>query len=231
MEGDLSAWLIRKNLGKKYLVYNLGISGYTTLDMFMLYSSLFYSIRPDIVIAMFFGSEIVSGAMSDTMLLKDHNFYYHQIFEINIKKSQRSIMPTLSDVRDIIEKTNYSLIIESILLRLEQFKNAVISNHGDFYPIITPYLIYKQQITKEEQTLATQNLNTASPYFNHTIQHIKNLIKELKSKSHIKLYDSNDAIQDVEEFIFIDSMHINKKGCEIIGKYFYKIIKDSEKLN
>lgn len=212
----------------EYKVLNLGISGYTTPDMIALYISLFDALKPDIVVCLFFGNELITASTTDKILLKDFYLYYHPFLEKEAKKAFYSSIPLYSEFRDILSCDEYKNILQAISFRIEQFCNIVRISGAKFYPIITPFLHMKLHMTTEEIQGQKRAESIYPPSYFYHIDKQEFLLKEFKNMVNIDIYDANMVTKYSSDSLFFDWIHLNKNGCRIVGEYILNIIRNNK---
>ncbi|MDY2584774.1 hypothetical protein [Helicobacter sp.] len=183
------------------ILLNFGISGYTLYEQFMLYTSLIYPLKPEIVIAVFFGVDIFSGRISCEKLLEQHAIFYGGgLLEKDYRDLTQSILPMKYQLLQAGEKPTLNTdtaILEALQTRLEQFNAMVKSYGGKFYPIITPLLACKKEWSREEKENYSATLKDFKNIAYEDTKREISLIEAFKAMPRdFTLYDGNAAIKE-----------------------------------
>ena len=211
------------------IILNFGITGFTLYEQFLLYSSLIYPLKPEIVVAVFFGVDILSGKVSCEMLLEQHAIFYGgSLLEKDYRDMTQSVAPMRYQFLQTKEKpvlNNDETLLQALQMRLSQFNAMVTSYGGKFYPILNPLLVCKKEWSKEEKEshLATSQ-NFISIGYEDDLQ-ITELMKAFKAMPRdFVLYDGNDALKDSKETLFSDFIHLTPKGNEKFAQYIKSLV-------
>lgn len=214
----------------------MGVSGNTLYDQFLIYSSLLYSLKPEIVISFFYGVEICNSFFYCEFLLKEHDIFYNIQLERLHKKMLESDLPLRyatfrdeeMDTMDTMESQKN--IIKSLQIRVKQFYDMVISNKGSFYPIITPLLHCKKHWSKKESVGYIEYFEQIGKFYSFNRDRDVELLEFFKKGMFVKIYDANLCIKDSKETLFNDWIHPNKQGNRLIAKFIVDILKSDEML-
>lgn len=211
------------------IILNFGITGFTLYEQFLLYSSLIYSLKPEIVVTVFFGVDILSGKVSCEMLLEQHAIFYGgSLLEKDYRDMTQSVAPMRYQFLQTEEKpvlNNDEILLQALQMRLSQFNAMVTSYGGKFYPILNPLLFCKKEWSKEEKEshLATFQ-NFVNIGYEDDLQ-ITELMKTFKTiPRDFMLYDGNDALRDSKETLFSDFIHLTPKGNEKFAQYIKSLV-------
>lgn len=141
IENTITSYL-QERLGKQFIVLNFGITGYTIYEQMMLYNALVYPLKPEIVLSFFAGTDFRIGYVCDEYLVKKHQILYTPYFyEKTYKSFTMSALPLYCDMQEINSGISDEDIIESVLIRLEQFRTQVVGGGGRIcclYSALTP---------------------------------------------------------------------------------------------
>ena len=187
----------------------------TTYGKMLLYTTLFYSLKIDYVVNLFF-SDVMNYPAYYEQLLKNHDIFLTDQFNND-------------DIRGIrMTKGDYSIndVIHSLQIRLKQFNDMVIANNGEFIPIIQPILTCKKELTREEEIYLKINKDKNNEDCIH--QEAPKLIQKLLKSSDITIYDSNDSqIKNSNtKTVFKDYRHLTDYGLDLLGDYIYSVLVD-----
>lgn len=211
------------------ILLNFGITGFTLYEQFLLYASLIYPLKPEIVVAVFFGVDIFSSRVSCETLLEQHAIFYGGGFlEKEYRDLTQSILPMKYQLLQAGEKpalNNDSKILEAIQMRLAQFNAMVTSYGGKFYPIITPLLACKKEWSEEEKE---NHFATLKDFKNIAYEDTRRevcLIEAFKAMPRdFALYDGNDAIREAKETLFMDFIHLTPQGNTKFAEYLINLV-------
>lgn len=225
---------MRASVGGDYIILNLGVGGFGLYEQFLLYSSLLYSLRPEVVVSFFFGVEICSQFFDNDSLLKNHDIFYNNFFNACQKKLFDSDVPLESSLYrnkciDVYDRQ--MLLLDSINIRLKQFKDMVTCNGGVFIPCITPLLHCKKHWTKDEEKGYKEIFLEYPKFYGYMREKDAQLIEIFKNNASVKVYDINTYICDYKESIFCDWIHPTSNGNKIIANYLYKIMQAKQLFN
>lgn len=123
---------------QKFIVLNLGISGYTIYEQMMLYNALIYPHSPDIVLSFFGGTDWRTGIVSCEILLKTHRMTYTPgYYEYQAKSFfqqtslvQTNQLPLYTELEIPNPKISDADVNIAITTRLRQFHDIVLGGGG-----------------------------------------------------------------------------------------------------
>lgn len=192
------------------IVLNFGFSGFTLYEQFLLYTSLIYPLKPEIVVAVFFGVDILVGRISCGMLLEQHSIFYNGLLEKDYRDITQSVVPMRYQFLKAGENpplNDNEVLLQALQMRLSQFNAMVRSYGGRFYPILNPLLPCKKEWSKEERENHLNTLNNFTNIGEDT--DIKRNMEAFKAiPRDFNLYDGNEALRDCKETLFSDFIHL-----------------------
>ncbi|EFR48853.1 hypothetical protein HCMG_01026 [Helicobacter canadensis MIT 98-5491] len=213
----------------KIMVLNCGFSGFTLYEQFLLYATLFYAVKPEVVITFFGGVDIFQGGVGCELLVKNHAIFSSIFYEQEFKEKCQSIFPLKHQLlkSDFYQNSpNKEDILVALQTRLKQFYDMVVSNKGIFCPIITPLLAYKQHWSeKEKECYRTTLRDFKNIGYDETNQERQMLEKFKAMQRDFVIYDGNEATKNSIETLFMDWIHPNARGNEFIAEYVRKLLK------
>ena len=236
LEDTITAFL-QKKLGKKYIVLNFGVTGYTIYEQMMLYNALVFPLKPEIVISCFGGTDWRTGIVSCEHLVKTHKMTYTPgFYEYAYKKVTKSELPLYSEIGNDRKDINNNIldddVNEAIAFWLRQFNLVPRGGGGAFYAFIQPLLPCKLKWTKEEKEMRDKErklLEHTLAYQNEIIDNrILKYIAGLKDKIRDCdfVFDLNEIFHKSEESIFTNHwIHCNAKGNEMVAEKIFEVLK------
>lgn len=219
--------LVSSHKKDNFIILNLGISGFTIYEQLLLYNSLLFAIKPEIVISFFLSVELITAKMCCENLLKNHKIFYHTANELSTKQNYFSNIPLFHQLNEINHKISDENILEAICLRAQQFDTIVSNNDGKFYPIIIPILHCKEKWTAREAEGYKKLFQPLPKYYSCERENDPQLIKKFKKMYPKKLYDGNECITNSKKTLFQDWIHPTKGGNRIIAQWLFKILEEN----
>lgn len=123
---------------KEFLVLNFGVTGYTLYEQMMLYVALVDSLKPEIVLTFFGGTDWRCAPMVCERMLKEHKINYTPWwYERSYKEIVNSELPLYVDFGTNPNAVNVNIAYtdanEAMRVRLEQFKAYVSAGGGGYF--------------------------------------------------------------------------------------------------
>lgn len=215
-----------KKYFKDYFVLSLGVHGASLYEQLCLYNALFYTLKPEIVLSFFGGTDFLYSYLNDQILLKEHSMIYSpQIYETALKELYCSSLPIYLDfyfTEKLVLKPKISDIIKAIFDRLVQFKNTVSSNGGRFIGFLQPFLSKKFYLDDDEKSIVAKN-----SFDEMVLKNANNFIDSFNEKyKNLEYYhDLNFLIDNKRNRVFYDHyLHCTPYANELIAKFIKKIL-------
>lgn len=209
---------------QKFKVLNCAYNGGSILEEIVLFITLFYRVKPDIVISMS-GYDFVASFQCDKSLIEKHAFFYKSYDEKVYKDSAESSYPTLGEI-GMLAHLDINTVFESFFFRLKQFEAMVEVNGGKFIACLQPILYAKNFITELESDNAKKYMKLDKVSYEKeklivkTVDTMRRFIDFCRNrKDNLKIQiDLNPVVENETESCFDDWIHLNGYGNAIISK-------------
>jgi lysophospholipase L1-like esterase len=238
-------------LNKKTEVYNFSENGYSSSQELILWREII-NYNPDLVIQYTGYNDAYTGFLKldpgwnhpfikENILIKDNFKIIKELAQIEVKKiiDKSKLIASINFISNFVQEkidqehsyntksyTDIDDISQLFIENISLSSQIAAANDIELIVVIQPTLFDTQKELKIEEENIVKNFENDFPNSINYFNNVYKLMKEKLKKNEIKFYDGSDLLNKTNENIYIDLVHNNDLGQDVIASKIFEIIKN-----